>query len=296
MKRSRAFAGTSQLHRRRQVLAQTAIVAALVTGGALTLTLGVHHYSKTPEEVLAIAPIDSTLCRVPGSGGWTATSVFFRIAQADNQPSEPAKPRTEVKPFDYAVEGTSPEPQTEPWLWDNLGTLSYRITTASADAQRYFDQGLRLAYAFNHNEALREGMPMLEGMWHYARGSAYAARGDVTSANAEVETLRHMINDTDFSAFNAWGVPARQVLTIAMHVVQARVAQSQGDRVQRSSTSAPRSDTRISFHTWSRCTGITLCASRSAQRCSPTAIWTAPRWRSVKVSRARRTMVGRCMD
>ena len=23
------------------------------------------------------------------------------------------------------------------------------------DAQRYFDQGLRLAYAFNHNEALR---------------------------------------------------------------------------------------------------------------------------------------------
>jgi tetratricopeptide (TPR) repeat protein len=44
---------------------------------------------------------------------------------------------------------------SEPPLWDNLGTLSYKITTSNARAQQYFDQGLRLAYAFNHLEAQR---------------------------------------------------------------------------------------------------------------------------------------------
>jgi tetratricopeptide (TPR) repeat protein len=40
-------------------------------------------------------------------------------------------------------------------LYDNLGDLSYPITTHHALAQRYFDQGLRLTYAFNHGEALQ---------------------------------------------------------------------------------------------------------------------------------------------
>ncbi|OQW36250.1 MAG: hypothetical protein A4C66_03360 [Nitrospira sp. HN-bin3] len=40
-------------------------------------------------------------------------------------------------------------------LYDNLGTLHYPITTAVPLAQRYFDQGLRLYYAFNHQEAIR---------------------------------------------------------------------------------------------------------------------------------------------
>ena len=39
-------------------------------------------------------------------------------------------------------------------LYDNLGGLSHKVTTASAAAQRYFDQGLRLTYAFNHYEAI----------------------------------------------------------------------------------------------------------------------------------------------
>ncbi len=42
-----------------------------------------------------------------------------------------------------------------PQLWDNLGSLTYPVTTASPEAQKYFDQGLRLSYAFNHAEAIR---------------------------------------------------------------------------------------------------------------------------------------------
>ncbi len=40
-------------------------------------------------------------------------------------------------------------------FYDNLGTLHYPITTAMPLVQRYFDQGLRLYYAFNHQEAIR---------------------------------------------------------------------------------------------------------------------------------------------
>jgi tetratricopeptide (TPR) repeat protein len=41
-----------------------------------------------------------------------------------------------------------------PPLFDNLGTLHHEITTTSELAQRYFDQGLRLVYAFNQEEAI----------------------------------------------------------------------------------------------------------------------------------------------
>ena len=42
-----------------------------------------------------------------------------------------------------------------PPLFDNLGTLHHPITTTSEKAQQHFDQGLRLVYAFNHEEAIR---------------------------------------------------------------------------------------------------------------------------------------------
>ena len=42
-----------------------------------------------------------------------------------------------------------------PVLYESLGSYSYKITAASPQAQRWFDQGLRLVYAFNHNEAQR---------------------------------------------------------------------------------------------------------------------------------------------
>jgi tetratricopeptide (TPR) repeat protein len=52
----------------------------------------------------------------------------------------------------------SPAPafaDSDPPVWEGLGSLTYKITTSSAAAQAYFDQGLRLTYAFNHEEAQR---------------------------------------------------------------------------------------------------------------------------------------------
>jgi len=40
-------------------------------------------------------------------------------------------------------------------LFDGLGSYSRTVSTASPEAQRYFDQGLAFMYAFNHDEAIR---------------------------------------------------------------------------------------------------------------------------------------------
>lgn len=40
-------------------------------------------------------------------------------------------------------------------LWNDLGNLTYPVSTKSPEAQAYFDQGLRLAANFNHAEARR---------------------------------------------------------------------------------------------------------------------------------------------
>ena len=40
-------------------------------------------------------------------------------------------------------------------LFDGLGDLHHPVTTQSERAQRYFDQGLRLVFGFNHKEAIR---------------------------------------------------------------------------------------------------------------------------------------------
>ena len=40
-------------------------------------------------------------------------------------------------------------------LYENLGSLHHTVTTGSDKAQQYFDQGLRLTYAFNHDEAIK---------------------------------------------------------------------------------------------------------------------------------------------
>ena len=40
-------------------------------------------------------------------------------------------------------------------LFDGLGVLHHPVTTSSKQAQRYFDQGMRLLFGFNHKEAIR---------------------------------------------------------------------------------------------------------------------------------------------
>jgi tetratricopeptide (TPR) repeat protein len=87
---------------------------------------------------------DGAICLSPASAN--QAPAIFRLAQT----------RTEVPPTEMQAARPAPAfADSDPPLWDGLGMLSYKITTASAEAQAYFDQGLRLAYAFNHGEAQR---------------------------------------------------------------------------------------------------------------------------------------------
>ncbi len=55
--------------------------------------------------------------------------------------------------FSGAAGAESSAPTSVP-LYDNLGTHHQKISTTSSAAQQYFDQGLRLTYGFNHDEAI----------------------------------------------------------------------------------------------------------------------------------------------
>src|SRR5215217_7850555 len=70
------------------------------------------------------------------------------------------QPRTEVAPFHHGLHaapaaGLTAYDEASPPLFGNLGRHTWAITTQKPEAQAYFDQGLRLAYGFNHSEARR---------------------------------------------------------------------------------------------------------------------------------------------
>jgi len=70
------------------------------------------------------------------------------------------QPPTEVAPFHHGLHaaptaGPTAYDEAVPPLFDNLGRHTWPITTRTTQVQAFFDQGLRLAYGFNHAEARR---------------------------------------------------------------------------------------------------------------------------------------------
>ena len=61
-----------------------------------------------------------------------------------------------------ACNAAEPAPDTDVPLYDDLGDYERPVTTDEEEAQAYFDQGLRLQYAFNHPEAIRSYERALE--------------------------------------------------------------------------------------------------------------------------------------
>ena len=60
-------------------------------------------------------------------------------------------------PSKFLLEGVDTTKQISP-LFNNLGNLSFKITTANDRTQAFFNQGLKLSYAFNHAEGHRSFM------------------------------------------------------------------------------------------------------------------------------------------
>src|SRR6516165_2539373 len=123
-----------------------ASAAAAALGGATLLTVLAGN-AFTIADASTSAPdafgaVDFPICHTPTASG--LRNVMIRLAQTE-------VPRAEMS----AVRPTQAFADTEPPMWTGLGSINYKTTTANERAQAYFDQGLRLAYAFNHGEAQR---------------------------------------------------------------------------------------------------------------------------------------------
>ena len=95
---------------------------------------------------LGLLPKSATAPICHSAASIAAAGATIRLAQS----------HTEVPPTEMKAATAAPDfADSDPPLWDGLGPVGYKITTSSAQAQAYFDQGLRLAYAFNHGEAQR---------------------------------------------------------------------------------------------------------------------------------------------
>lgn len=130
--------------RRSHGLPVSAGAAALAGTALATLLAGsiASFADASSTSDISLADPAITLCGAAGAG--VPTRMMLRLAQTE-------VPRAEMS-------AASPAPafaDTEPPLWSGLGSIAYKVTTANEKAQAYFDQGLRLAYAFNHGEAQR---------------------------------------------------------------------------------------------------------------------------------------------
>jgi tetratricopeptide (TPR) repeat protein len=74
-----------------------------------------------------------------------------------------------------------------------------------------------------------DGFPFVKAMWHYARGVAHAAKGELDAARAEAARISLINQSADFEMLLAWLVPAPDVLRIARHVLEGRIAQAEGN-------------------------------------------------------------------
>jgi len=78
------------------------------------------------------------------------------MASTPMMPMLLAQMKTEVSPAAKAAASAAPATAAaDQPLIAGLGARSFKVTTSSKQAQQYFDQGLRLAWNFNHAEAQR---------------------------------------------------------------------------------------------------------------------------------------------
>lgn len=114
-----------------------------------------------------------------------------------------------------------------------------RIVTEDASRAIPWVQPIQLAPYFAHAQfsdaktvlALPDpgdGLPYIKAMWHYARGVAYAAQGDLQAALREAGAMQRIREAADFAGLIEGGVPAPQVLELARQIVLGRIAQAGG--------------------------------------------------------------------
>ena len=61
-------------------------------------------------------------------------------------------------------------------------------------------------------------------MWHYTRGMAWAAKGELDRVLAEQQQLQHLLANHEFTTLETAGIPATQLVQIADELLNAKIA------------------------------------------------------------------------
>ena len=112
----------------------------LAVGGAAIVIAVVPGVPEAGNDTFDPLLDGGAVCGVQ-SGGPPAVLRGLVLAAAETAPFQPVAPH--------------PALSEKPVLYDDLGTLRLRAGTSNRKAQEWFDQGVRLSFAFNHAEAQR---------------------------------------------------------------------------------------------------------------------------------------------
>ena len=125
------------------------VVLALASAGIITIgmtQIGLTQAGSMEEEKSFDPLFANGKPCAPAQAGAPPLLSRMILAKAETAPFRPGQ----KKPL-----AADMLPNGMPPLYPGLGGLHYRVSTANARAQAYFDQGLRLAFGFNHAEAAR---------------------------------------------------------------------------------------------------------------------------------------------
>jgi tetratricopeptide (TPR) repeat protein len=147
------------------------------------------------------------LVTLTGACSQTDTQKATSQSAAPSQPAAPTAPATLAQWAEAAQ------------LFDNLGTHSRKISTASADAQAFFNQGLRLIYAFNHDEAARAFAKALQfdpacAMCYWGAGEALGPNYNMPAMPDRWKALWEAVQGAQKNAAHA--TPVEQALIGAL--------------------------------------------------------------------------------
>ncbi len=133
---------------------------------------------------------------------------------------------------------------------EGLGNHHFPVTTRNPESQRFFDQGLRLTYAFNHSEALRAFKeaarhdpenamaywnwalvlgPNLNLPGHYGRALAYLHTDRSAEAQRELRALGEAREAMGTVEHYVGFATAEALMTIAEEIVRGESAYKEGD-------------------------------------------------------------------
>ena len=142
----------------RFVLPGTAAAAAvLAVAFAVVLVTVPSTQAGRLQAQPAFDPLFSSSVCTPARPGRPPLLDHLLLAQAqvETRPFQPGQqPPAKAK---AATEAPPP-------LYDNLGALHVPVSTRNPKAQAYFDQGMRLTFAFNHAEAARKARAASAGL------------------------------------------------------------------------------------------------------------------------------------